>query len=425
MKKRRSFPLKKMVSVLLTLTLVCLVLTEAAPPVSASKSNILDDLEQQLSQTEQQLAQHRAELEELKKDTANAKKRKKNLENQAATIKTQINLVLNNIATTQDEIGATETAIAEKIVEIEDKQVEIDQRHERFKQRMAAMQELHDMGTIGLLAQIQDMYQLLTFNEVLQDIANKDASILEEMRTAKAELEKAKTELETKRAELKALEAQLNHDKNVLNKKRSELQTALIGAGKDLEEANAAQQEVQDLVDSDELNYEALRGQIEQLIEDAQGNHGDLTFNGVFSCPLRSGSFRISSPYGPRKMSSSKFHYGVDLAAPTGTPIYAAADGYVTAAEYNTGGYGNYVLIYHGKQSDGNTYSTLYAHMDQLPIVQKGQYIRRGTQIGVVGSTGRSTGPHLHLELWQGSTLSNSVHNKAKRINPAHYIVLR
>ena len=364
-------------------------------------------------------------MAELKKDTANAQKRKKNLEGQANTIKSQINLVLEGIATVQNDIGVTEAEIEVKKAEIAAKQLEIDQRHERFKQRMAAMQELHDMGTIGLLAQVQNMYQLLTFNEVLQDIANKDSEILSEMRTAKQELEAAQTELEAKRTELQEMEAQLKRQKTMLHQKRDELNDALIDAGKDLEEANAAQQEVQDLVDSDELNYAALRRQIEALIEDAQGNHGDLNFNGVFSCPLRSGTFRISSPFGPRKMSSSKFHYGVDLAAPTGTPIYAAADGYVTAAEFNHGGYGNYVLIYHGKKADGNTYSTLYAHMDQLPIVQKGQYISRGTQIGVVGSTGRSTGPHLHLELWQGSTLSNSVHNKAKRINPAHYIVLR
>ena len=97
----------------------------------------------------------------------------------------------------------------------------------------------------------------------------------------------------------------------------------------------------------------------------------------------------------------NKLHAGIDFAAAGGTPIYAAASGYVQVAGWSTGGYGNYVIIYHGKMSDGNTYSTLYAHMRSV-ATSAGKYVKQGELIGYVGTTGNSTGNHLHLEVWKG-----------------------
>ena len=107
-------------------------------------------------------------------------------------------------------------------------------------------------------------------------------------------------------------------------------------------------------------------------------------------------------------------HAGIDFAAAGGTPIYAAASGYVQVAGWSTGGYGNYVIIYHGKMSDGNTYSTLYAHMRSV-ATSAGKYVKQGELIGYVGTTGNSTGNHLHLEVWKGGS-------KANAVNPRSYI---
>lgn len=424
MKQKKHSRFFRGLSMMLASVMLCLGLMNTTPTTVLAKTSV-EDLQDQLEHYEQKLEQDKAALQEMKQNTADAKKRKENLEGQIGTLKSQIGVLLESIATVQNDLNNTQKAIEEKESEIALKEEDIHERRENFKRRMAAMQELHDAGAMAMLANVTNLYQLLTFPEVLQDIANKDTEILEGLRSEKAELEAIKADLEAKKAEMEQLNAELTKQKSAMNKKRDELGVALKDAGKDLDEAAAAQQEVQDMVDSDELNYEALQKQIEAQINNAQDAHGDLSFNGSFGCPLRSGTFRISSLFGPRSLNGKKYHYGVDYAAPAGTPIYAAADGYVTYAGWNSGGYGNYVLIYHGQMSDGNTYSTLYAHMLETPCVTAGQYVTRGTQIGKVGNTGRSQGNHLHLELWQGSNIHNSVANKATRINPAQFIPMK
>ena len=149
------------------------------------------------------------------------------------------------------------------------------------------------------------------------------------------------------------------------------------------------------------------------MIAAASASKPQLSFSG-FACPLKSYS-RISSEYGWRKNPVSgvnKLHAGIDFAAAGGTPIYAAASGYVQVAGWSTGGYGNYVIIYHGKMSDGNTYSTLYAHMRSV-ATSAGKYVKQGELIGYVGTTGNSTGHHLHLEVWKGGSKANAVNPRS------------
>ena len=110
-------------------------------------------------------------------------------------------------------------------------------------------------------------------------------------------------------------------------------------------------------------------------------------------------------------LQNGKYFSG-DFAAPGGTPIYAAASGYVQVAGWSSGGYGNYVIIYHGKMSDGNTYTTLYAHMRSV-ATSAGKYVKQGELIGYVGTTGNSTGNHLHLEVWKGGSKANAVNPRS------------
>ena len=117
---------------------------------------------------------------------------------------------------------------------------------------------------------------------------------------------------------------------------------------------------------------------------------------------------RIASGYGSRidpVYKTIKFHYGLDFAAPQGTPIYATADGTVTTAGNTGNGYGNYVVINHGYG-----YETLYGHMVRVKA-RNGQQVKRGEVIGWVGSTGKSTGPHCHYE----------VHKYSQKIDPIYF----
>lgn len=126
---------------------------------------------------------------------------------------------------------------------------------------------------------------------------------------------------------------------------------------------------------------------------------------------------RLTSPYGWRNLGAGpEFHYGVDLANKTGTPIWAAADGVVSYAA-PLSSYGNVVILTHS--IDGKIYTTVYAHLSAFNV-SVGDEVSQGQQIAAMGSTGRSTGPHLHFEVhigsWQGQAVGS--------VNPLKYIPL-
>ena len=283
---------------------------------------------------------------------------------------------------------------------------------------MAAMQELRDGGSIAMLSAVNDLYELLTFNEVMQDISIKDTEILDNMKNAKEALESDKLTLESQRSELQSKKADLDAQNSQMRAKQNELNSSVAAAQMSAAEAQQAQKDAQAAIESDEMNYEAVKKQIQKMIAAAAASKPTLSFTG-FICPLKSYS-RISSEYGWRKnpvTGVNKLHAGTDFAAPGGTPIYAAASGYVQVAGWSSGGYGNYVIIYHGKMSDGNQYSTLYGHMRSV-ATSAGKYVQQGEIIGYVGSTGNSTGNHLHLEVWKGGS-------KANAVNPRGYIPMK
>ena len=266
-----------------------------------------------------------------------------------------------------------------------------------------------------MLSSVKDLYELLTFNEVMQDISVKDTEIMDNMKDAKQVLEDDKTELEAQRADLKSQKADLDSQNAQMKAKQTELTNSISDAKLSAAEAQQAQKDAQAAIESDELNYQAVKKEIQKLIAAAAAAKPQLSFTG-FMCPLKSYS-RVSSEYGWRKnpvTGVNRLHAGMDFAAASGTPIYAAASGYVQVAGWSSGGYGNYVIIYHGKMSDGNTYSTLYGHMKSV-ATSAGKYVKQGELIGYVGTTGNSTGNHLHLEVWQGG-------NKANAVNPRNYI---
>ena len=386
-------------------------------------------LQTKLDKLSQSINQHKKELSDAKKKESAAKALESELKERVTVLQDQISVlggqiaaVQNSIGEKEQQIGVMQTQITDKQTQIEEKQNEIDGQWDDFKKHMAAMQELRDGGSVAMLSAVNDLYELLTFNEVMQDISIKDTEIMNNMKSAKQELEDDKAALEEQKAGLEAEKAELQSQKSELDSqnaqmkgKQSELNNSISAAKLSAAEAQAAQQKAQAAIESDEMNYEAVKKEIQKLIAAASASKPQLSFSG-FACPLKSYS-RISSEYGWRKNPVSgvnKLHAGIDFAAAGGTPIYAAASGYVQVAGWSTGGYGNYVIIYHGKMSDGNTYSTLYAHMRSV-ATSAGKYVKQGELIGYVGTTGNSTGNHLHLEVWKGGS-------KANAVNPRSYI---
>ena len=400
----------------LFLAMACLLLTVSVYPAAAATS--MSSLQNKLDKLSQSIVQHKKELSNAKKKEQAAKALESELKEKVTVVQSQISVLKGQIAEVQNSIGLKEQEIAAKEQQITEKEAEIADQWGDFKQHMAAMQELRDGGSVAMLSAVNDLYELLTFNEVMQDISIKDTEILDNMKNAKEALESDKLTLESQRSELQSKKADLDAQNSQMRAKQNELNSSVAAAQMSAAEAQQAQKDAQAAIESDEMNYEAVKKQIQKMIAAAAASKPTLSFTG-FICPLKSYS-RISSEYGWRKnpvTGVNKLHAGTDFAAPGGTPIYAAASGYVQVAGWSSGGYGNYVIIYHGKMSDGNQYSTLYGHMRSV-ATSAGKYVQQGEIIGYVGSTGNSTGNHLHLEVWKGGS-------KANAVNPRGYIPMK
>ncbi len=400
----------------LFLAAACLLLSVSVYPATAATS--MSSLQNKLDKLSQSIVQHKKELSNAKKKEQAAKALESELKEKVTVVQSQISVLKGQIAEVQNSIGLKEQEIAAKEQQITEKEAEIADQWGDFKQHMAAMQELRDGGSVAMLSAVNDLYELLTFNEVMQDISIKDTEILDNMKNAKEALESDKLTLESQRSELQSKKADLDAQNSQMRAKQNELNSSVAAAQMSAAEAQQAQKDAQAAIESDEMNYEAVKKQIQKMIAAAAASKPTLSFTG-FNCPLKSYS-RISIEYCWRKnpvTGVNKLHAGTDFAAPGGTPIYAAASGYVQVAGWSSGGYGNYVIIYHGKMSDGNQYSTLYGHMRSV-ATSAGKYVQQGEVIGYVGSTGNSTGNHLHLEVWKGGS-------KANAVNPRGYIPMK
>ena len=411
-KTRLWVKLRRTVSLLLAG--MCLMTAVSAMPRAFSATS-MSDLQKKLEQIQSSMQQHKQELADAKKRESAAAALEEELREQVSVIQSQIAVLKGEIASVQNAIGQKEQQITAKEAEIDQKELDIENQWADFKTFMGAMQELREGGSVAMLSAVTDLYQLLTFNEMMQDISVKETSMLDALEAAKEELENDHKQLESEKASLETQKANLDAKNYQMQSKQSELNSSIAQAKLTQDEAAAAQKEAQEAIESDEMDYEAVQQQIQAIISAAASSQSQLSFTG-FICPLKSYS-RISSEYGYRTNPVTgvyKLHGGIDFAAPAGTPIYAAAGGYVSVAGWSTGGYGNYVVIYHGTMNDGKAYSTLYGHMSRIAAKQ-GTYVKQGDIIGYVGSTGNSTGNHLHLEVWQGKS-------NAGRVNPRSYV---
>ena len=319
------------------LAAACLVLSVTVYPASAATS--MSSLQNKLDKISASIKQHKTELSDAKKKEAAAKALESELKEKVSVLQSQIGVLKSQISEVQNSIGVKEQEITAKQNEIARKEQEIADQWDDFKSHMAAMQELRDGGSVAMLQSVNDLYELLTFNEVMQDISVKDTEILDNMKAAKEALVADRTQLVEERTQLQNKKAELDAQNKQMQSKQSELNNSVKEARLSAAEAQQAQKNAQAAIESDEMNYEAVKKEIQKLIAAAAASKPQLSFSG-FICPLKSYT-RISSEYGWRKNPVSgvnKLHAGIDFAAPAGTPIYAAASGYVQVAGWSSGG---------------------------------------------------------------------------------------
>ena len=400
--------LRQAASLALTLVMATALFCQAATPAYADQKQ--QELEDKKNQLQEELNEIHNQQSANQENLENAQDQKQQLEAKNAELKQEVNEISNKLDDIKTQIGETEDAITAKQAEVDQKQAEFDARWDGFKERMSSMQMLHYSGGIDILSNATNLFQLLNFTQALADISEKDEEVCQELDDEKAALNQEKQELEDSKAQLEAQEATLADSQNQLNTKIDELvaniqqQDATISEAEARAEAlAAAESEKQAEFNKAADEYDSyLRSLINS--SSSSGTNATLSCSLDFICPLDSYKY-ISCEYG------SGGHKGRDYAAPGGTPIHAVASGQVITVDSHYS-YGYYVMIYHGTADDGNNYTTLYAHMRSWPSVSVGQTVSQGDVIGYVGSTGNSTGNHLHIELRQNGA----------RINPALYI---
>lgn len=382
---------KKAVSLLLVLTMT------TAMTVSTGTTAFADDkraeLQAQKEQYQDKLDSINQQLKENSDARDDAEAKKALAEEQTTTILGQITTLQEMIGRIEGDIQTKEQEIAAKQEEVDQKQAEYDARWADFKERLGAMQKLNDGGSIAILSSATNLYQLLTFADTLEQISNKDEEICTEIETQRQELEQQRTELENAKADLEADKADLDSQNTELEGKRQELAVSIQQQNETISAADAQEEALNAEAEATRKALDQVASQLDAYLN----SQVDKYSSAPMTCSLNFGPALPSYTYISCYFGGNG-HRGTDFAAPGNTPIYAVADGVVTDATYHWS-WGNYVQIYHGKDDEGNTYSTLYAHMITTPSVSAGQNVTKGQIIGYVGSTGYSTGNHLHLEM--------------------------
>ncbi len=367
--------------VAISIFLCAFILFMAVPSASVAAGSLEDQLEQ-----------IKKEKESTKKKIEDAKKKEQEylgqvnkVEEQLVSSLDQLNDLNNSLAEIKSHIDKTTIDLAIKENELIEINTVLDDKSEVLNNRVAAIYKNGNTNILDVIFKAQSFTELLSKLKLMNLLADQDTVIIEEIKDKKnatlsvqqsiielqkkqneqkSSLEKLITQAEQKKTEISGI---LDEKKSLLSSAKAD-KNALIAMEAQL---TAKENEIQRILES--LRYGSaptgrLQWPVAGKLVSGFGNRGHPIFGGT------------------------RFHSGVDLAAPNGTPIVAADGGEVIQASYS-GGYGNSILIYHG-----GGFATFYAHMSGFAVGQ-GQMVKRGQVIGYVGTTGWTTGPHLHFEV--------------------------
>ena len=372
--------LAAVLALLLLLPMVTMILGGAGA-VTQSEIDALK-AEQAASQARQDELEE--QLADVEADQAEAQQRRQLLQ-------AQLDAINNEIENIDKQIAYYDQEIAQKEAEQAEAEANEEAQYELFCQRVRAMEE---EGTVSYWS---ILFNSESFSELLDRLADIDAvmaydnQVMDELIAIREEIIALRTQLETSRAEEQAARDQQAA-------KQAEQQAKVAEAQKLLDQINADVAEVNRQLDAESEAAAEIQAEIaqkqKQLEEQRRQNNITIDSETSYLWPLP-GYYRLSSLFGYRIhpiTGKAHSHTGIDIPAPSGTPILACKSGQVVTSAYHYS-YGNYVVIGHG---NGN--STLYAHMSSR-AVSEGDMVTQGQTIGYVGTTGSSTGNHLHLEV--------------------------
>ncbi len=332
--------------------------------------------------TQDQLNDVNSELSNVKNKLNEGKKIENSLNKEIQSLEAKINKSQEEINVLSGNIVATQEKITAALADLDKLEKDMEIQNANLNGRLRTMYKNGSVGFVDVLLGSTSITELMTNMDRVERIYDNDKQIMEELEVQHKVIDAKKKYLLELQADLvsnKEVEAEkkaaLNEDKIVVADKKSKV-----------EQDNDALEEMEKsfLAEANRLKAEILASQ-----------SSGTTYNGGTMAWPAPGVTRITSPFGYRIhpiLKVKKLHTGIDIGAPSGTSIVAAADGEVIKSGWNNS-YGNMVMIDHG-----GGIVTLYAHNSKL-LVKKGDIVSRGQAISISGSTGRSTGPHLHFEV--------------------------
>ena len=358
------------------------------------------------------------QIEETNSEIAGVKSQMTDALNQINKYNSQIGTYENEIGDLQSQISTLQTQITEKQTNIEEQQKKYEEQQELLEKRLVAMYESGSTSYLDMLLSSDGLADFISKYYIIEQLTEYDTELLKNIDATKTQIENERNELESSKKEVETSKTQVETKRNSLTVLVNEKNTLV---GNLSEEEKALQAELEEFEqDKKEIQRQlaaiAAQEEAERKAALAKKNSSTGTTTATPSAPSTSGYICPLSGKSRANITTGYYgyagHTGVDFACSSGTPIMAAKSGKVvtsTALRRPNGSYksyGEYIVISHG---DGTM--TLYAHMSRR-AVSVGTEVSQGQVIGYVGSTGNSTGPHLHFEVWVSG----------KRVNPTQYL---
>ena len=395
----------------------------------------LTDLQQEQKKINEQKNSLNSSINEKSSQIKTNASKQEQLMQQIQTLNAEIEKTNTSIAKVTADIEEANKEIAELEEAIKELQDKIDQRNELLEERARAIQTNGSVSYLDVLLGANSFVDFIDRFSAVNTLMDADRQIMRDQQNDQEELEEQKTvlqntkkQLEEDKAKLVSLKSSLDSQKVEKDKLVDELEAeqAKLKSEKALleeqySEALELSKDVESQIQKEQARLAEIARQEAERKKQQQSSsgggssvsgNGPAVSAGTWTKPANG---RLTSPFGWRNIGAGpEFHYGIDIANSTGTPVVAAADGVVSyAAPLST--YGNVIMITHS--INGQVWTTVYAHLNGFSV-SKGQTVSKGQKIGPMGSTGRSTGPHLHFEIhngpWSGS--------RGNALNPLRYI---
>ena len=350
--------------------------------VLAVSQSQIDALEEQRDALRAEREEMQAGIDELESQQADVLEQKAALDAQNEVYRQEIELV-------EEQVSIYTQLVEDKAREVEQATADENEQLATYRRHVRAMEENGRFTYLSILFGSSSLGELMSNLDMIGEIMEADQRSYDQYVAAREKSEQIQAEYETLLDELDVRQAELESERAELEAQIEEATQLIVDLEAQLETDRAAYEEQL-------AKEEALESEIQNMIAELERQEAanSITSTGTYIWPLP--GYSPGSAYGWRIhpiWGDMRFHAGEDIGAPSGTPILAADSGIATVIPDNGNGYGNYIMINHG---GGRV--TLYAHMSGF-AVSNGASVTQGQTIGYVGSTGNSTGPHLHFEV--------------------------